>query len=113
MSPQISIQVNEIDVKQFHNWISEGIEFQLIDVREPDEQQIADLGGDLIPLDILPENIDKISRKVPVIIYCRTGRRSAKAVFILQETYGFDNVYNLKGGIHAWADEIDPEVTKY
>jgi rhodanese-related sulfurtransferase len=113
MNTQIALQVKEIDVEQLHTMITKGAEFQLIDVREPDERLLANLGGDLIPLDSLVENIDKINQKLPVIIYCRTGRRSTDAVFILQQAYGFDNVYNLKGGIHAWSDAIDPGVTKY
>jgi sulfur-carrier protein adenylyltransferase/sulfurtransferase len=113
MNPQISVQVNEINVRQLQNFMKGSEAFQLIDVREPFERGIASLGGDLIPLDLLPDQIDKISRQIPVVIYCRTGRRSADAAFILQQVYGFTNVFNLKGGIHAWADEIDHSIIKY
>jgi rhodanese-related sulfurtransferase len=113
MNSQVTVQINEIDVEQLHRMIIDGTEFQLIDVREADERIISSLGGELIPLDSLAENIDKISRDIPVIIYCRTGRRSADAAFILQQAYGFNNVHNLNGGIYAWSDEIDPGIMKY
>jgi sulfur-carrier protein adenylyltransferase/sulfurtransferase len=113
MNTEISVQLNEINVRQLNNFMDGSEAFQLIDVREPFEREIATLGGDLIPLDMLPDQIDKISRQIPVVIYCRTGRRSLDAVFILQQTYGFTNVFNLTGGIHAWADEIDHSIIKY
>ena len=109
----MSIQIKEIDVRQLQELINEFYDFQLIDVREPEERNITHLGGELIPTDTIPENMGKISRQKPVIVYCRTGKRSVDAIFFLQTEYGFDNLYNLKGGIHAWSDEIDPTIPKY
>lgn len=108
-----SVKIKEINVEQLRKLITQNIDFQLIDVREPFESELASLGGDLIPQNSIPESIELLQRNKPVVIYCRTGVRSAHVVSYLQEIHGFDNLYNLKGGIYAWADEIDPEIEKY
>ncbi len=87
-------------------------DFQLIDVREEYEVDIASIGGELIPMGDVMENIDKVSRDKKVVLYCRTGNRSGVITQAL-EAQGFTNVFNLKGGIHKWADEIDTAITKY
>lgn len=88
-------------------------DFQLIDVREPYEYDIANLDGELIPLNTVLDNIDKISSDKKVIVHCRSGKRSAQAIETLEKKFGFKNLYNLKGGILAWADSIDKEMAKY
>ena len=85
-------------------------DFQLIDVREPHEFEISNLNGLLIPMGEVPDNIDKIARDKPVIIHCRSGARSASVCSYLEQNQGFNNVYNLKGGILAWAHQIDPSM---
>ena len=105
--------VKEISVNDLAKMKEAGEDFQLIDVREPHEREIASIEGELIPLATIPEAHDKISKEKKVIVYCRSGARSAKAVHFLQSQFGFDNLYNLKGGILAYADEIDPSLTKY
>ena len=87
-------------------------DFQLIDVREEYERDIASIGGELIPMGDVMDSFDKISRDKKVVIYCRTGNRSGVITQAL-EAQGFTNVFNLKGGIHKWADEIDAAITKY
>lgn len=87
-------------------------DFQLIDVREAYEYDISNLDGELIPLSTVLDNIDKISSDKKVVIHCRSGARSANAIIEL-EKHGFTNLYNLKGGILAWADEIDNDMAKY
>lgn len=87
-------------------------DFQLIDVREPHEADICNIKGVMISMNDIPDNIDQISKDKPVIIYCRSGSRSGRIVDYL-EGQGFQNLYNLKGGILAWADEIDPSMSKY
>jgi molybdopterin/thiamine biosynthesis adenylyltransferase/rhodanese-related sulfurtransferase len=109
----MSNEVKEITVGQLAEWIDSGKEFQLIDVREPHEYAIAEIGGILIPLAQVVDNAGRISQVKPVVIHCRSGVRSANAIRELQELYGWDHLYNLKGGILAWADEIDQAVTKY
>lgn len=105
--------VKEISVEELKNWIDSGKEFKLIDVREADEVQIASIGGELIPVNSVPENVDKFKSETPVVVYCRSGARSGNAVAYLQQNYGLENLLNLQGGILAWADKIDPSITKY
>src|ERR1700757_2063205 len=87
--------------------------FELIDVREPFEFEIARIdGAKLIPLGEIPERANELDREQPLIVHCHSGRRSAQAVRLLKQ-HGFTNVYNLEGGIDAWSDVIDPSVPKY
>lgn len=90
-----------------------GEDFQFIDVREPNEVEIAEIGAELIPMGDIPANIERISRDKKVVIHCRSGARSGNIVRYLEQNHGFDNVYNVKGGIIAWSNEVDPSVSKY
>lgn len=105
--------IKEITVKDLYDWQVRGEKFQLIDVREPHEYDIVNLGGELIPLATVSANADRIDTDKKVVLHCKVGGRSAKAVRELEEKYGFDNLYNLKGGILAYIDEVKPELTKY
>lgn len=87
-------------------------DFQLIDVREEHEADIASIGGELIPMGEVMDNLDKISKEKKVIVYCRSGKRSAAIVQALEQN-GFTNIHNLKGGITAWANEVDTTMPKY
>ncbi len=87
--------------------------FELIDVRETFECEIARIdGARLIPLGEIAERADELPRDRPIVVHCHSGRRSAEAVRLLQQR-GFGNIYNLEGGIDAWSDQIDPGVPKY
>lgn len=104
--------MKEISVQELKQMMDENADFQLIDVRGDDERQFCNIGGDHIPMDKISQNIDKVKKDKKVIVQCRSGARSARvAQFLMGQ--GFDNIYNLKGGILAWADEIDPSVPKY
>ena len=105
--------VKEITVKELYDLQVRGEKFQLIDVREPHEYDIVNLGGDLIPLATVIDNADKIDKETKVIVHCKMGGRSAKAIRELEEKFGYENLYNLKGGILAYIDEVQPELTKY
>src|SRR5215204_2577678 len=105
--------IKEISVKDLYDWQVRGEKFQLIDVRESHEYDIVNLGGELIPLATVSTNADRIDKDRKVVLHCKMGGRSAKAVRELEEKYGFDNLYNLKGGILAYIDEVKPELTKY
>lgn len=94
--------VKEVSAKELKKWLDNTEISQLIDVREPYEAELNNIGGDLIPLDSLDTQVKKISHSGKVVIYCETGKRSAEAIKELQENYSFDNLYNLKGGIVAW-----------
>lgn len=105
--------MKEVTVQELKKLKDEKADFQLIDVREPHEADICEIGGELIPQGTIPANVDKISRDKQVIIHCRSGARSGNIVKWLEANHGFTNLYNLKGGILAWADQIDPEMEKY
>ncbi len=105
--------MQEITVRDLKAMIDANEDFQLIDVREPYERDIATIGGESIPLGVVPANADKFSRDKKVIVYCRSGKRSGTAIEELEQEHGFTNLYNLVGGILAYADEIDPSLTKY
>lgn len=106
-------EVPEVTVQEYKSWLNRGEDVQLIDVREPHEVEIAGIGGELIPLKTVLDNADKISRDKRVVVHCRSGKRSADAIKQLKQKYGFDNLYNLKGGILAWSREIDQSVPQY
>jgi adenylyltransferase/sulfurtransferase len=105
--------MKEVTVKELKQMMDANEDFQLIDVREPHEYNICNLGGELIPQAQIPNNIDKISKDRKVILQCRSGARSGNMVHWLEKHYGFTNLYNLKGGILAWSREIDPSVPTY
>jgi adenylyltransferase/sulfurtransferase len=106
MIPAISVQ----ELKRKMD-ASEG--FELIDVREPFEFEIARIeGAKLIPLGEIAERADELQRVQSIVVHCHSGRRSEQAVRLLQQR-GFANVYNLQGGIDAWSDFVDPTVPKY
>jgi adenylyltransferase/sulfurtransferase len=105
--------MKEITPAELKQWMESNKEFQLIDVREPYETAIASIGGENIPMAQVVNCIDKINRNVPVVCYCRSGARSASVIRHLESSYQFNNLYNLKGGILAYADEVDPSISKY
>ncbi len=104
--------MNEISVSELKTLKDTDADFQLIDVREAHELDICTIGGEHIPMGEVMDNLDKISEDKQVVIMCRSGARSGSICNAL-EAAGFDNVYNLEGGILAWADEIDNSLTKY
>ena len=105
--------VKEITAKELYDLQVKGEPFQLIDVREPYEYDIVNIGAELIPLATVANNAAKINKDQKVIVHCKMGGRSAKAIRELEEKFGFDNLYNLKGGIISYIDEVQPELTKY
>lgn len=105
--------MKEVTVQELKEMIDSGADFQLIDVREPHEFDICNLQGELIPQADVPHSVDRISKDKKVVIHCRSGARSGNMVQWLEKNHGFTNLYNLKGGILAWAREIDPEMPTY
>ncbi len=108
-----NMDMKEITVEELKKLKDQGKDFQLIDVREEYELEICHIHGEHIPLAEIPNSIDKISRDKQVIIHCRSGSRSGNTIKWLEKNHNFDNLYNLKGGVLAWADQIDPSLTKY
>ncbi|MBI3509793.1 MAG: rhodanese-like domain-containing protein [Bacteroidetes bacterium] len=105
--------MKEISVSELKKMRDNNEAFQLIDVREPHEVEIAEIGGELIPMGEILSQTEKISRDKPVIIHCRSGARSGTIIHALEKQFGFTNLYNLKGGILAWSKEIDSSVATY
>lgn len=105
--------MKEITVGRLKEMIDKGEDFQLIDVREEHEFDICNIGGELIPMGEVFDNIDKISKDKPVVMHCRSGKRSANVITALEQEHGFTNLLNLQGGILAWAQEIDPSMPSY
>ena len=104
--------VPEITVQELKQKMDDGEDINVLDVREPHEYEVANIGVKLVPLGELPRRLAEFDQNENFAIHCKTGGRSAKAVKLLQDA-GFGNVYNVKGGITAWSDEIDPSVPKY
>jgi len=110
---QASAGVPEVTVEQLKAKMDRGDDFFLLDVREPNEYQICRIAGStLIPLGELARRTGELDRSREMVVHCKMGGRSAKAVSLLQER-GFTRVSNLKDGILAWIDRIDPSQTKY
>src|SRR5271168_611980 len=104
--------ISQISVIDFKRRLDTGEDVYLLDVREPHEYQIANLGGHLIPLGDLPARVQELDSSREIVIHCKMGGRSQKAAEFLQQT-GFRKVQNLAGGIQAWSEQVDPRVPKY
>lgn len=105
--------MKEISVQELKEKIDNKEDFQLIDVRETFEYETSNLDGLNIPLGGILIETDKIATDKPVIVQCRSGKRSAAAIMQLEQVHGFDNLYNLKGGILAWQEAFDPNMPVY
>ena len=103
----------DIDPTEVKAKIDRGDSFVLIDVREPHEYQICNIpGAKLIPLGDLPKRVNELNSADEIVAHCKSGVRSGKAVDFLKQA-GFRKVRNMKGGIIAWSDKVDPSVPKY
>jgi len=99
--------MKSITVKELKEMFDNKEDFQLIDVREEAEYENANINGLLIPLREITSRYEEIAKDKKVIIQCRSGVRSANALNYLEQNLGYTNLYNLEGGIIAWAREID------
>ena len=104
--------IPQMTVKELKQKLDAGDNVLVLDVREPYEYQIANIGGKLIPQNDVPQRLAEIDRDREVVVHCRTGGRSQRVAEFLKQS-GYSNVANLAGGIHAWSDEIDPSIPKY
>ena len=104
--------MKEITVGELKQLMDSGTDFQLIDVREEHEYDTVNMGGELIPMGTVIDSTDRISRDKKVILHCKSGTRSTAVIKMLEEKHGFDNLYNLKGGITAWIDQMGSEKIK-
>jgi len=106
------VTTSEMQVEELKLRLDRGDDLFVLDVREPHEYQICNIGGHLIPLGDLPRRVNELDTSKEIVAHCRSGVRSAKAVNFLRQA-GFRKVHNLAGGILAWADRVDPNMPKY
>jgi molybdopterin/thiamine biosynthesis adenylyltransferase/rhodanese-related sulfurtransferase len=111
-APAMTDGIQEITATELKARQDRGDKLFILDVREPHEYQICNLSGKLIPLGELPRRVSELDSSVEMVVHCRSGKRSADAIHFLQ-TAGFKKLLNLKGGVLAWADEVDPRMPKY
>jgi adenylyltransferase/sulfurtransferase len=109
---EITVKVPEIQPADLKGLLDSGEDIFILDVREPHEYQICNLGGYLIPLGDLAKRVNELDTSREIVAHCRSGVRSAKAVYFLRQA-GFRKVKNLTGGILAWSSKVDPRMPKY
>ena len=110
----VQIIRTEISVSELQAIIQNQEDFLLLDVRNPYEYDICKLPNALlIPMSNIPTNIKHIPKEKPVVVYCHHGMRSASVIEYLSQNHGFTNLQNLRGGINAWANEIDDTMAVY
>jgi adenylyltransferase/sulfurtransferase len=108
----VTTGIPEITPRELKTRLDRGDDLFILDVREPHEYQICNINGKLIPLGDLPKRVSELDSSREIVAHCRSGKRSADAVEFLQKA-GFKKIWNLKGGILAWSDEVDPSMPKY
>jgi len=111
-APAPDLQVPEMLPRELKARLDRGDDLYILDVREPHEYQICNIKGHLLPLGELPRRVHELDSSREIVAHCRSGKRSAEAVDFLRKA-GFRKIHNLKGGILAWSDEVDPSVPKY
>ena len=111
-APAPQTNIPEITPRDLKTRLDRGDDLFILDVREPHEFQICNLGGHLIPLGDLSRRVNELDSSREIVAHCRSGKRSAEAIEFLRGA-GFRKIWNLKGGILAWSDEVDPSIPKY
>jgi len=111
-APAQITQVPEITPRELKQRLDRGDDLFVLDVREPHEYQICNMNGYLLPLGDLPRRVHELDSSREIVAHCRSGKRSAEAAEFLRKA-GFRKIWNLKGGILAWADDVDPSMPKY
>jgi len=104
--------IPQISPAQLKQRLDTGDDLLVLDVREPFEYQIANIGGRLIPLNEVPQRLGEIERDREIVVHCKMGGRSQRAAEFLAQQ-GYAKVSNLAGGIIAWSNDVDPSVPKY
>lgn len=105
--------MKSITPQELRSRLDAGEEIQVIDIREEHERAICHINGEHLPMGEVLANIDSIRRDIPVVIHCRSGKRSAAVIHTLEMKFGFTNLHNLEGGIILWADQVDSTLEKY
>lgn len=105
--------IPQITPKELKARLDAGDDLFLLDVREPHEREICNIGGELIPKDTVTQNLARIPQDKEVVVYCRSGGRSNWVAQELVTRHGYSKVINLAGGMLRWSDDVDPSVRKY
>jgi adenylyltransferase/sulfurtransferase len=105
--------IPQITPRELKARMDAGEDLFLVDVREPHERDICNIGGELIPKDTVSQNLDKIPKDREVVVYCRSGGRSDWIARELVGRYNYTKVSNLAGGMLRWSDVVDPSFKKY
>jgi sulfur-carrier protein adenylyltransferase/sulfurtransferase len=108
----MKVAAPEIQPEELKRRLDSGEDIFILDVREPHEYQISNIGGHLIPLSDLTQRVDELDYDREIVVHCKGGTRSATAVELLRQA-GFKHVSSLAGGILAWSNKVDPKVPKY
>ena len=105
--------VQSLSVQDFQAWREAGKELVLLDVREDNEVAFANIAGHThIPMNLVPLRHNELPDDLPIVVYCHHGMRSLQVAMFLEHA-GFENLYNLSGGIEAWSSQIDASVPRY
>lgn len=105
--------IKQITVHDLKKIREENKKHRLIDVRNKDEYEYCNIDGELIPMQEISERYTEIDKVTMTVIHCHHGGRSQKVIAWLQDNYGYENLYNLEGGINAWSTEIDSTISIY
>ena len=106
-------EIHNLSVQELKQWQENNKDFILLDVRNQDEVDYVKLPNSLhIPMSLIPIRHNEIDDDKPLVIYCHHGVRSYNVAYFLLQA-GFEDVYNLQGGIEAWAEQIEPEMKRY
>ena len=107
------MEITQLSPTELKKWLDEGKPLTLLDVREDIETKLCKLPSSVhIPMNLLPLRQNELGDELPIVVYCHHGIRSLHSAMFLAEA-GFDNLYNLQGGIDAWAQQIEPEMPRY
>ena len=105
--------IPQVAPKELKARMDAGEDLFLLDVREPHEREICNIGGELIPKDTVAQNLERIPKDREVVVYCRSGGRSDWIARELVGRHGYTKVSNLAGGMLRWSDDVDPSFKKY
>lgn len=103
--------MKSITAKELKASVDAGNQIVLIDVRENNEYEMANMGGVLIPMSEIQQRYNEIPKEGEVVVHCRSGMRSANVIAFLEQQHGYTNLANLEGGIIAWAADVDPTLS--
>ncbi|UKT62253.1 molybdopterin-synthase adenylyltransferase MoeB [Pedobacter mucosus] len=112
-SKVIDLPVKQVSPEELYNWQTEGENIQLIDVREDFEFEIVNIGGKNISLSRIAASADEIATDKKVVMICKSGVRSIKAIKLLEEQYNFKNLYNLEGGLMTYISDLELDLPTY